>query len=492
MSKTIKTCFLLGLTCINILFCQYEDKFKELDLEFEEKPGLAILELDNNGVTKSEALALTDRLRLELFRHNKYNIMERQKMNEILNEMKFQLADCTSDECAVEIGRLIGVQKMVAGSVSKVGEYYTVSARIIDIETGVLEKTAVEDIDGTLGMVLTKAIPSISRQLCGIDVTDYKVKQFTKVEEKKAFIKIYTAPSEAMVYLDNNLKGITPIKLEVEPGMSFNIKISKKNYENYQRNYQIAAGTTRDITVVLDKSVYSQLPPQKQKQDEFYKPNKKNKVFEKAFRLSFVSMEEVDDINNFINKINTKVSINNYQIFNKVFNLTFTNKMKSFNGFSLTTGQGLTSFLYLDFNLGMIFSSFENNSHKKYWSYNKIKMNILLPNASLDIKITPLGRRFISPYAKVGFGYNMFILKAKHRNSEIASVNYHSWGLSYGAGLELRLGNVFGIGAEWMKQNMEMKLTSIGKDSDKFEDAGLEEFNIKEDIFKIILNFYHK
>ncbi|MDO9577225.1 MAG: hypothetical protein Q7J16_05020, partial [Candidatus Cloacimonadales bacterium] len=72
------------------------------------KTAVAVLELDPNGVSDSEARALSDRLRIEIFNAGVFEVMERDKMNRILDEMQFHLNDCTTDECAIEIGRLIG------------------------------------------------------------------------------------------------------------------------------------------------------------------------------------------------------------------------------------------------------------------------------------------------------------------------------------------------------------------------------------------------
>ena len=97
---------------------------------------IAVLDLDINNVSQSDVRALSDRLREELFKTKEYKVLERGLMEEIMKEQGFQQAGCTSNECIVEVGQLTGVQKMVGGSVSKVGNVYSVSSRIIDIETG--------------------------------------------------------------------------------------------------------------------------------------------------------------------------------------------------------------------------------------------------------------------------------------------------------------------------------------------------------------------
>lgn len=53
-----------------------------------------------------EAKALTNRFRDELVTTDKYKVIERGKMDEILQEQAFQQTGCTSDECAVEVDHL--------------------------------------------------------------------------------------------------------------------------------------------------------------------------------------------------------------------------------------------------------------------------------------------------------------------------------------------------------------------------------------------------
>jgi hypothetical protein len=79
-------------------------------------------------------------------------------MQEVLKEQGFQQSGCTTDECMVEIGRLIGVEKIIGGSISKVGNIYSVSSRIVNVETGEIENTAVYDHTGNIGQLLTEGM----------------------------------------------------------------------------------------------------------------------------------------------------------------------------------------------------------------------------------------------------------------------------------------------------------------------------------------------
>ncbi len=98
---------------------------------------IAVLDLEMQaGVPSSYQGALTDMLREELFHTGQFRVIERNAMEEILTEQGFQLSGCVSNECAVEVGQMLGVEQMVAGSVSAIGEIHAIAIRLIDVESG--------------------------------------------------------------------------------------------------------------------------------------------------------------------------------------------------------------------------------------------------------------------------------------------------------------------------------------------------------------------
>jgi len=138
----------------------------------QEKTSIAVLALEAGGISGYESQVLTNRLRTELFRTNKFTVLERDKMDEILIEQGFQMTGCISNECVVEVGKLTGVQQMVAGNVAKIDNIFTVDIRLIDIESGKVIKTATEDCECQLKDVLTKSIINVANTLAGLKITE--------------------------------------------------------------------------------------------------------------------------------------------------------------------------------------------------------------------------------------------------------------------------------------------------------------------------------
>jgi len=136
---------------------------------------IAVIDFEGKGVTNVEASALTDRLRTELFNIGGYKVVERGMMEEILGELGYQQTGCTSDECIVEVGKHLGVEQMVGGSISKVGKTYSVSARIVSVETREIIKTATYDYRGEIDDLLTSGMRNVALKLTGQKSTETEI-----------------------------------------------------------------------------------------------------------------------------------------------------------------------------------------------------------------------------------------------------------------------------------------------------------------------------
>ena len=68
---------------------------------------------------------------------DKYTILERQQIAKVITEQKFQLTDLVSDRNkATRVGKLLGADHIVVGTVSQLGKTVTVEARVVNVATG--------------------------------------------------------------------------------------------------------------------------------------------------------------------------------------------------------------------------------------------------------------------------------------------------------------------------------------------------------------------
>jgi TolB-like protein len=127
-----------------------------------EKAQIAVSDLENRGVTKEEALIITDAIASEFLNTRMVRVMERSQMQAVLGEQGFQQSGaCNSNECAVQMGQMLGIDYLVVGSVGKLGTVYVLNLRLLDMATAEILYTKNLTVAGGIEMVLTDAAPKL-------------------------------------------------------------------------------------------------------------------------------------------------------------------------------------------------------------------------------------------------------------------------------------------------------------------------------------------
>ncbi|MFH1850962.1 MAG: CsgG/HfaB family protein [Candidatus Neomarinimicrobiota bacterium] len=115
---------------------------------------IAVLNLEGRGVSAQEADILTERLRSLLVQEGRYQLVERSRMEAILQEQGFQQSACATSECLIQAGQILGVQRMVSGTVGRIGGSYTVDVRLFDVESTQILKAVSRNYSGPVDGLL--------------------------------------------------------------------------------------------------------------------------------------------------------------------------------------------------------------------------------------------------------------------------------------------------------------------------------------------------
>ena len=213
----------------------------------QERVNIAVMDLESQGVPETEAQILTERVRFELYQTGKFTVLERSNMVEILKEQAFEQSGCTGDECIILAGRILSMQQMVTGTVSKLGRIYTITLRMIDVESGEIVAMSSVDIEGSIEDVLTKSVKEAVSKLIGESVQT----------ESRTTADIYATsnPTGAIIYLDGvELEGMTPAIFEgLQPG-EHEIRIVKGNMEGKQ-TVNLDPGDIKRVDLKLEPMV---------------------------------------------------------------------------------------------------------------------------------------------------------------------------------------------------------------------------------------------
>ena len=137
---------------------------------------IAILDLSPKGISQSEADYLSEYMQGQVtrlvnsaeYKENTkvaYTVVERSQMDKIFEQFEIQNTGCTDVSCAVEFGKMLSVERIVIGSIGLIGKTYSISTRIIDVESSGTISVADYSYAGEIDDLLNTGIPEVVNEL---------------------------------------------------------------------------------------------------------------------------------------------------------------------------------------------------------------------------------------------------------------------------------------------------------------------------------------
>lgn len=143
--KKLFTVLLLILTAFCSVFAEdIVDSFTEMATKLVDvdnislKPRYAFITLTSDTETLEICEYVTDALMEAVYSTGKIRIIERTKLDNILEELQLQSSGIIDETTAKEIGKVAGVDYICYGSFSEVEEQYFVKVKVTDVQTGEL------------------------------------------------------------------------------------------------------------------------------------------------------------------------------------------------------------------------------------------------------------------------------------------------------------------------------------------------------------------
>ncbi len=101
-----------------------------------DKPRIAVIPFDSIGLSKANVHSLSLLFETALLNTNKFDVIEQTRVEPLLRALEYSLNDCTDEECAIEIGKLLSAEQIVLGTVGIIGQRYYLNVKIIDVQLG--------------------------------------------------------------------------------------------------------------------------------------------------------------------------------------------------------------------------------------------------------------------------------------------------------------------------------------------------------------------
>lgn len=104
-----------------------------------DKMRIAVLDFQANDVSIYAAKAVSDIITTEMAKKDDFIMVERSQMSSIMSEQGFQQSGCIDSACAVQLGKLLSAKKILIGSLSRLGDVFTITGKVVDIQTARIE-----------------------------------------------------------------------------------------------------------------------------------------------------------------------------------------------------------------------------------------------------------------------------------------------------------------------------------------------------------------
>ncbi|MHA1747722.1 MAG: FlgO family outer membrane protein [Promethearchaeota archaeon] len=150
----------------NSLDSQLENLTKQIVNSMTEgsKKKVAVIEFsDLEGNVSKFGKYLSEELITRLFITKKFEVIERRLLNKVLDEQKLSVSDLIDPNSIKELGKILGVDAIVSGTVTDLGTSLKINARIISSETGSVFAVAAAEIkkDETVKKLMSQVVSTL-------------------------------------------------------------------------------------------------------------------------------------------------------------------------------------------------------------------------------------------------------------------------------------------------------------------------------------------
>lgn len=119
------------------------------------QPKIAVLDtVVPQSIDQSVIIPTTEKIIERLVVSGRYTVLDRANIESVLKEREFQLSGMVSDQDVVTAGKYLGADFVVVAKVQKVSDTYFISAKMINIKTGVIANQTSAQGEGKLSKLI--------------------------------------------------------------------------------------------------------------------------------------------------------------------------------------------------------------------------------------------------------------------------------------------------------------------------------------------------
>jgi hypothetical protein len=203
---------------------------------------IALLSIDPLGLDAELVGRLEALFRLELERLQGAPLPARRAVDKVVAS-DAALRGCTGEpECLAAIGKKLGVQFMVSGTVAALGDSYVIDLKLVDVSTGKEVRRVEEPLSGSPDELIE-----------AVRVAAYRL---FAPDQLKGSIAVLADVNGAQVFLDGKRLGKTPIAQPVANLAvgKHSLRISATGYSDFLQEVEVRFQKTTQVVVSLSRA----------------------------------------------------------------------------------------------------------------------------------------------------------------------------------------------------------------------------------------------
>ncbi len=214
------------------------------------RPGIVVWKLSaNQEVNEEDVNLLSNFVANQVAKYSGYKVISEADIWTILKgEETRQRCGVNDTSCVAEIGNALGVPEAVSGDIGKIGSYWMLNLRRINVHSADVVGRSSRNVEGSVDNLI-RVLPGAVAQLFGIK--DGKMPPAIKVPTT-GILSVHGVPEGSDVLLDGKLVGQTPFEKSFKVG-KHKISLEHRGYVSHEDTLRILPGGKTNIKVDLER-----------------------------------------------------------------------------------------------------------------------------------------------------------------------------------------------------------------------------------------------
>ena len=123
---------------------------------YNAKPTVAVFSFEQEGLQQEDYEMFMELLKSELQNTKALIMVDQNQIDEVILEKNYQNSECKSQDCGIEIGKLIGIKNIIVGSLNQVADTCKIQAQLVNVIEGETEKSVEKTHIGDINEMLPK------------------------------------------------------------------------------------------------------------------------------------------------------------------------------------------------------------------------------------------------------------------------------------------------------------------------------------------------